>query len=57
VELKAVLLDHHPRPDAAQDLVLGNEFSARLDQDHQHFESPAAESDRHSVDQKFAAVR
>src|SRR5580700_4544446 len=38
VELKAVLLDHHPRPYTAEDFVLANELPARLDQYHEDIE-------------------
>jgi hypothetical protein len=57
VELKAVLLDHHPWPYAAQDFVLGNERAGRLDQYHQHIESSAAKGDRHRLGKKLATVR
>jgi len=47
VELKAVLLDHHPRPYAAQDFVLGNQLPVRLDQYHEDIKGSAAERNRH----------
>ena len=52
-----MLLDHHPRPDAAQDFVLRNELAAGLYQNHQNIEGPAAKGDRHPLGKKFAAVR
>ncbi len=57
MELKAVLLDHHPRPYAAEDFVLGNQLPARFNQYHEDIEGSAAKRNRHPLGKKFAAVR
>ena len=42
---------------SAQDLVLGNERAARLDEDHEHIERAAAQFNGDSVGAELAAVR
>ena len=57
LELKIVLLDHHPRPHAAQELVLGDKSAPRFDQSDENIEGPATDRDGQPIREKLTAVR
>jgi hypothetical protein len=52
-----VLVDNPALPDAAQELVLADDRPRRLDQRHQHIESPSAKPYRPAVGEQLAAMR
>jgi len=54
---KVVLFYHRVRPDSAQNLVLGDEPAARLNEDHEHIEGAAAKLDRDPIGAELPAVR
>jgi hypothetical protein len=54
---KIALFDDPARPDAADQLVLPDHHSVRLDQRHQQIKGAAAESYRPAVGENFAAMR
>ena len=57
LDLEVVLLDHHARPDDVEQLVLGHEALAPLDQRAEHVERPLAERHRAAVGHQQALVR
>ena len=54
---QVVLFDHRIRPNAAQDLVFGDEAAACLGEDHEHIEGAAAKLDRDPIGAELPAVR
>ena len=52
-----MLLNHRPRPHAAQELVLGDQSAPRLDQSDENIEGPAADRYGQPIREKLTAVR
>jgi hypothetical protein len=57
VDLKRVVLDDGPRPDAFHELVLGDELARRANEDFQDFERSASDWDRNPTRPQFAPTK
>src|SRR5439155_1444632 len=57
LHLQVTLFDDRVGPNAADDLLFGDQDALRPDQNHQEIERTAAELDRLSVDQQLASAR
>jgi hypothetical protein len=56
LELKIMLLDHRPRPDATQKLVLSDEFTCCPRQSDENIESPTADRYGHPIREELTTV-
>ena len=57
LNLQRVLLHDDPRPDAAENLIFGDEIADCLHQHLENIEGTVSERNRHAVDNELALIR